>query len=95
MDEFNADDHYIYYYGQESHRRNGVGLIINNRVWNEVLGCNLKNDRMISVCFQGKPFNITVIQVYAPNTNAKEAEVDQFYEDLEGFLELTKTIYTS
>ena len=95
MDEFNADDHYIYYYGKESHRRNGVGLIINNRVWNEVLVCNLKNDRIISVCFQGKPFNITVIQVYAPNTNAKEAEVDQFYEDLEGFLELTKTIYTS
>ena len=69
--------------------------MVNKTVQNAILGYNLKNDRMISVCFQGKPFNITVIQVYAPNTNAKEAEVDQFYEDLEGFLELTKTIYTS
>ena len=72
MGEFNSDDHYIYYYGQESHRRNGVALIINKRVWNVVLGCNLKNDWMISFCFQGKPFNITVIQVYAPSTDSKE-----------------------
>ena len=79
----------IYYSGQESHRRNGVALIINKRVQNAVLGCNLQNDRMISICFQGKPFNITVIPVYAPTTNAKEAEVDQFHEDLEYLLELT------
>ena len=84
MGEFNSDDHYIYYCGQESHRRNGVTLIISKRVQNAVLGCNLKNDRMILVCFQGKPFNITVIQVYAPTTNA---EVDRFYEDLEDLLE--------
>ena len=84
MGEFNSDDHYIYYSGQESHRRNGVTLIISKRVQNAVLGCNLKNDRMILVCFQGKPFNITVIQVYAPTTNA---EVDRFYEDLEDLLE--------
>ena len=77
MDEFNSDDHYIYYCGQEYLRRNAV------------LGCNLKNDRMISICFQGKPFSITVIQVYAPVTNAKEAEVEQFYEDLQDLLELT------
>ena len=81
MGEFNSDDHYIYYCGQESLRRNGVTLIANKRVQNAVLGCNLKNDRMISVHFQGKPFNITVIQVYASTTNAKQAEVDQFYED--------------
>ena len=81
MGEFNSDDHYIYYCGQESLRRNGV-LIIVNRVQKAVLGCNLKNDRMISVCFQGKPFNITVMQVYAPTSNAEEAEVEQFYEDL-------------
>ena len=87
MGEFNSDDHYIYYYGQESLRRNGVALIVNKRVLNAVLGCNLKNDRMISVCFQGKPFNITVIQVYAPTTNAKE--VEQFYDDLQDILELT------
>ena len=73
MSEFNSDDHYIYYCGQESHRRNGAALIINKRVRNAVLGYNLKNDRMISVCFQGKPFNITVIQVYAPTTNPEEA----------------------
>ena len=79
----------IYYSGQESHRRNGVDLIINKRVRNTVFGLNLKNDRIISVRFQGKPFNITVIQVYAPTTNAKEAEVDQFHEDLEYLLELT------
>ena len=74
--EFNPYDHYIYYCGQESLRTNGVALIVNRRVWNAVLGCNLKNDRMISVHFQGKPFNITVIQVYTPDTNTKEAEVE-------------------
>ena len=89
MGEFNSDDHYIYYCGQESLRRNGVALIVIKRVQNEVLGCNLKNDRMISVRFQGKPFNITVIQVYAPNTNAKEAEVQWFYDDLQDLLQLT------
>ena len=80
MGEFNSDDHYIYYRGQESLRRNGVTIMVNKRVRNAVLGCNLKSDRMISVRFQGKPFNITVIQVYAPTSNAEEAE--QFYEDL-------------
>ena len=89
MGEFNSDDHYIYYYGQESLKRNGVAIMVNKRVQNAVLGCNLKNDRMISVCFQGKPFNITVIQVYAPTSNAKEAEVEWFYEDLQVLLELT------
>ena len=74
MGEFNSDDHYIYYCGQESRRRNGVAIMVNKRVRNAVLGCSLKNDRMISVRFQGKPFNSTVIQVYAPNTNAEEAE---------------------
>ena len=74
--EFNSDDHYIYYCGQESHRRNGVTIIVNKRVHNAVLAYNFKNDRMISVCFQGKPFNITVIQVYAPTNNAEEAEAD-------------------
>ena len=81
MGEFNLDDHYIYYYGQESLRRNEVALIVNKRVQNAVLGCNLKNDRMISVHFQGKPFNIIVIQVCAPITNTEEAEVEQIYED--------------
>ena len=76
MGEFNSDNHYIYYCGQESLRRNGVAIIVKKRVQNAVLGCNLKNDRMISVCFQGKPFNITVIQVYAPMNNAEEAEVE-------------------
>ena len=76
MGEFNSDDHYIYYYGQESLRRNGVAIIVNKRVQNAVLGCNLKKDRMISVRFQGKPFNNTVVQVYAPTSNAKEAEVE-------------------
>ena len=76
MGDFNSDDHYIYYCGQESLRRNGLAIMVNKRVRNAVLGCNLKNDRMISVCFQGKPFNITVIQVYAPTSNAKEAEVE-------------------
>ena len=87
MGEFNSDDHYIYYCRQESLRRNGVAIMVNKRVQNAVLGCNLKNDRMISVHFQGKPFNITVIQVYAPTSNAEEAE--QFYEDLQDLLELT------
>ena len=86
MGEFNSDDHYIYYCGQESFRINGVAIIVNKRVWNAVLGCNLKKDRMISVRFQGKPFNITVIQVYAPTSNA---EVGWFYEDLKDLLELT------
>ena len=81
MGEFNSDDHYIYYCGQESLRRNGVALIVNKRVQNAVLVCILKNNRMISVCLQGKPFNITVIQVHAPTSNAKEAEVERFYED--------------
>ena len=89
MGKFNSDDHYIYYCGQEFLRRNGVDIIVNKRVQNAVLGCNLKNDRMISVCFQGKPFNITVIQVYAPTSNAEEAKVEQFYEDLQDLLELT------
>ena len=88
MGEFNSDDHYIYY-GQESLRRNGVAIMVNKRVRSAVLGCNLKNDRMISVHFQGKPFNITVIQVYAPTSNAKEAKVELFYEDLQDLLELT------
>ena len=82
MDEFNSDDHYIYYCGQESLRRNGVAIMVNKRVQSAVLGCNLKTNRMISVHFQGKPFNITVIQVYAPTSNAEEAEVEQFYEDV-------------
>ena len=89
MGEFHSDDHYIYYCGQESLRRNGVAIMINKRVHNAVLGCNLKNDRMISVHFQGKPFNITVIQTYAPTSNVEEAEVEQFYEDLQNLLELT------
>ena len=88
MGEFNSDDHYIYDCGQESLRRNGVAIIVNKRVWNAVLGCSLKNDRMISVCFQDKPFNITVIQVYAPTSNAEEAEVEWFYEDLQDLVEL-------
>ena len=89
MGEFNSDDHYIYYCGQESLRRNGVAITVNKRVQNVVLGCNLKNDRMISVHFQGKPFNITVIQVYAPTTNAEEGNVEWFSEDLQDLLELT------
>ena len=89
MGEFNSDDHYIYYCGQESLRRNGVAIIVNKRVQNAVPGCSLKNNRMISVCFQGKPFNITLIQVYAPTSNAEEAEVEWFYEDLQDLLELT------
>ena len=89
MGEFNSDDHYIYYCGQESLRRNGIAIIVNKRVWNAVLGCSLKNDRTISVHFQVKPYNIMVIQVYAPTSNAEEAEVEQFYEDLQDLLELT------
>ena len=89
MGEFNSDDHYIYFCGQESLRRNGVAMIVNRRVQNVVLGCSLKNDRMISVCFQGKPFNITVIQVYAPTSNAEDVEVERFYEDLQDLLGLT------
>ena len=97
MDEVNSEDHFIYYCGQESLRRNGAVLIINRRIRNAILRCNLKNHRMTWVCFQGKPFNITVIQVYAPTTSAKEAEVDQFPEDLQDLLELThkKTFYSS
>ena len=90
MGEFNSDDHYIYYCGQESLRRNGVAIIVNKRVRNAVLGCNLKTDRMISVCFQGKPFNIAVFQIYAPTSNAEEAEVEWFYEDLQDLLTQTK-----
>ena len=89
MGEFNSDDHYIYYCRQESLRRNGVAIMVNKRVQNAVLGCNLKNDRMTSVRFQGKPFNTTVIQVYAPTSNAEEAELEPFYEDLQDLLELT------
>ena len=81
MGEFNSDDHYIYYSGQESLRRNGVAIMVNRRVQNAVLGCNLKNDTMISVRFQGKPFSITVIQIYVPTINEKEAEVERFFED--------------
>ena len=87
MGEFNSDDHYIYYCGQEFLRRNGVAIIVNKRVQNAVLGYNLKNDRMISVRFQSKPFNITVIQAYGPTSNAEEAEVEWFYEDLQDLLE--------
>ena len=89
MGKFNSDDHYIYYCRQESLRRNGVAIRVNKRVRNAVLGCTLKNDRMISVHFQGKPFNITVIQVYAQTSNAEEAEVEQFYDNLQDLLELT------
>ena len=89
MGEFTSDDHYIYYCGQESLRRNGVAIMVNKRVQNAVLGCSLKNNRMISVHLQGKPFNITVIRVYAPTSNAEETEAEQFYEDLQDLLELT------
>ena len=91
MGEFNSDDHYIYYCGQESLIRNGVAIMVNKRVQNAVLGFNLKNNRMTSVHFQGKPFNITVIEPYAPTSNAEEAE--QFYEDLQDLLEITHTKY--
>ena len=90
MGEFNLDDHYIYYCGQGSLKRHGIALIVNKRVQNAILGCNLKNDRMISVCFQGKPFNIKVIQAYAPTINAEEAEVEWFYDHLQDLLELTQ-----
>ena len=93
MGEFNSDDHYIYYCGQESLRRNGVAIMVSKRVRNAVLGCNLKSDRMISVRFQGKPFNITVIQVYAPTSNAEKAEAERFCEDLQDLLELTPPKY--
>ena len=89
MRAFNSDDHYVYYCGQESLRRNRVAIIVNKRVQNAVLGYNHKNDRLISVPFQGKPFNITVIQVYSLTSNAEEAEVERFYEDLQDLLELT------
>ena len=89
MGEFNSHGHYIYYYGQESLRRNGVAITVNKRVQNAVFGCNLKNNRMISVHFQGKPFNIMVIQIYALTSNAEEAEVEWSYEDLQDLLELT------
>ena len=89
MGEFNLDNYYIYYCGQESLRRNGVALTVNRRVWNAVLGCSLNNDRMISARFQGKPFNIMVIQVYAPTRNAEETDIEWFYEDLQDLLELT------
>ena len=89
MDEFNSHDHHIYYCGQESLRRNGVAIMANKRVQNAVLGCNLKNDRMISVRFQGNAFNITVIQAYALTNNAEEAEVEHFYVHLQDLLELT------
>ena len=90
MGEYYSDDHYIYYCGQESLRRNGVAFIVNKRIQNAVLGCSLKNDKMISVHFQGKPFNIKVIQVYTPTSNAEEAEVEWFYEDLQDLLKLTR-----
>ena len=93
MGEFNSDDHYIYYCGQEFLRRNGVAIRVNKRVENAVLGCSLKNDRMNSAHFQGKPFNITVIQVYAPSSNAEETEFERFYEDLQDLLELKDVIF--
>ena len=93
MGEFNSDDHYIYYCRQESLRRNGVATMVNKRVRNAVLGCNLKNGRMISARFQSKPFNITVIQVYAPTSNAEEAAVERCYEDLQDLLEITPKKY--
>ena len=89
MGEFNSDDHYIFYCGQESLRKNGVVIMVNKKVQNVVLGCDLKNDRIISVRFQGKPFDITVIQVYALTRNVEENEVEQFYKDLRDLLELT------
>ena len=95
MGKFNSDGHYIYYCGKESLGRNGVAIIVNRRVQNAVLGCNLKNERMISVRFQGKPFNIMLVQVYAPTSNAEEAEVEWFYEHRQDLLELIpkKVIY--
>ena len=97
MGEFNSDDHCVYYCVQESLRRNEVAIIVNKRVWNAVLRCSLKNDRLIPLCFQGKPFNVTVIQVYVPTSNAEEAEVEWFCEDLQDLLELTpkKDVFSS
>ena len=92
MGEFNSDDHYIYYCGQESLRRNGLAITVNKRVQNAVLGCNLKNDRIISVCFQGKPFNIMVIQAYTPTINAEEAEVPIVYHLVQRANSLEKTL---
>ena len=89
MGEFNSDDHCIYYFWQESFRRNGVAITVNKRVQNAILGCSLKNDKMIFVHFEGKPFTMTVIQDYAPTSNAEETEVEWFYEDLQELLELT------
>ena len=89
MGQLNSDDHYIYYCGQKSLRRNGIAFIVNKRVQNAVLGCNLKTDTVITVRFHGKPFNITVIQVYVPTSNVEEAKVEQFYEDLQDLIELT------
>ena len=89
MGEFNSDDHYIYYCGQEFLTRNGVAIMVNKRAWNAVLGCNLKNDRMISFRFQSKPFSIMVIQAFAPISNAEEAEAERFNEDLQDLLQLT------
>ena len=89
MGKFNSDDYYIYYCGEGSLPRKGIAPIVNKRVHNAVLGCKLKNNRMLLICFQGKPFNITVIQVYAPATDAKETDVEQFYEVLQDLLELT------
>ena len=89
MGEFNSDDHYTYYCGQESLRRNGVAIMVNKRVRNAVFGCSLKNDRMISVRLQGKPFNIMAIQAYAPTSNAEETDIERLYEDLQDLLELT------
>ena len=89
MGELNSDDHYMCYCGQDSFRRNGVATMVNTRLWNAVLGCHLKNDRMISVRLQGKPFDIMVIQAYAPTSNPEEAEGERFYEDLQDLLELT------
>ena len=89
MGEFNSDDHYIYYCGQESLKRNGVAIVVNKRVRNAVFGCNIKNNRMLSVCFQGKPFSIKIIQVYAPTSNVEEANAERSYEDLQDLLELT------
>ena len=85
MGKFNPDDYYIYYYGQESHRRNGVTFTVNKRFQTAVLRCNLKNNRVTSVCFEGQPFNMTVIWVYVPTTNAEEVEVERFYDDLQAF----------
>ena len=93
MGEFHSDDHYIYYCGQKSLRKQEVAIIVSKRVQNAVPGFNLKNDRMISVCFQGKPFHITIIQIYAPTSNAEEAEVEWFHEDLQDLLELTPQKY--